>query len=47
VFETCEKLDFLVVNHGDALIKNLRKIKKQGMDKFIEGKRLWYSKIKE
>jgi len=37
-FETCGKLDFLKVNHGDAHIKNLRKIKKQGIDEFLKGK---------
>jgi len=44
-FETCEKLDFLKQGHGDAHIKNLRRIKKKGVDAFIEGKRDWYSKI--
>ena len=42
-FETCEKLDFLKPNHGDAHIKNLRNIKKHGTNGFINGKRLWYS----
>ncbi len=46
-FTTCEKLDFLKTSHGDAHIKNLRKIKKQGIDNFIRGKRLWYSKPKK
>lgn len=45
-FETCNKLDFLKVNHGDAHIKNLRKIKRAGVDDFIKGKRVWYNKIK-
>jgi len=45
-FETCKKLDFLKPNHGDAHIKNLRRIKKQGLDKFLIGKRDWYCKIK-
>jgi len=40
-FETCEKFDFLKPIHEDAHLKNLRKIKKQGIDKFIEGKRYW------
>ena len=40
-FETCEKLDFLNSIHGDAHIKNLKKIKKQGIDKFLEGKKYW------
>ena len=40
-FETCKKLEFLEPIHGDAHIKNLRKIKKQGIDKFLEGKKYW------
>jgi len=40
-FETCDKFDFLKPVHEDAYLKNLRKIKKQGLDKFIEGKRYW------
>jgi len=40
-FETCEKLDVLKPNHGDAHLKNLRIIKKQGIDGFINGKRYW------
>jgi len=40
-FETCKKLDFLKPIHGDAHIKNLRKIKKQGIVKFLEGKKYW------
>jgi len=40
-FETCEKLDTLKPNHGDAHLKNLRIIKKQGIDEFIKGKRYW------
>ena len=27
--------------HGDANLKNLKRIKKKGQDKFIEGKRDW------
>ncbi len=42
-FETCDKLDFLNTNHGDAHLKNLRKLKKAGVDSFLEGKKLWYS----
>ncbi|HIE32348.1 MAG TPA: DUF3795 domain-containing protein [Methanosarcinales archaeon] len=45
-FETCKKLDFLKPVHGDAHLKNLRKIKKQGIDRFFEGNRYWYNKIK-
>ena len=40
-FETCEKLDFLRENHGDAHIKNLRKINKKGIDEFLNGKKNW------
>ena len=40
-FEACKKLNFLKPVHNDAHIKNLRKIKKQGVDKFITGKRCW------
>ncbi|MDY6833596.1 MAG: DUF3795 domain-containing protein [Chloroflexota bacterium] len=41
VFETCQKLDFLKPIHEDAHLKNLAKIKKQGTEKFLEGKRFW------
>ena len=40
-FETCEKLDFLKPVHGDAHIKNLKRLKKKGMEAFIAGKRDW------
>ena len=40
-FETCEKLDFLKPTHGDAHIKNLRKINKAGVYSFLEGKKDW------
>jgi len=40
-FETCKKLDFLKPIHEDAHLKNLRKLKKQGIDKFLEGKKYW------
>lgn len=45
--ETCKKLDFLRPVHGDAHIKNLRKIKKVGKKEFIKGKTLWYSAEKK
>jgi len=45
-FETCNKLDFLKNVHGDAHIKNLKKIKKKGEKEFVNGKTLWYSKEK-
>jgi len=40
-FETCKKLDFLKPNHGNAHIRNLRKINKYGREAFLEGKRYW------
>ena len=45
-FKTCEKLDFLKPNHGDAHIRNLRRSKKKGVDEFLKGKKEWYSKPK-
>jgi hypothetical protein len=41
-FSTCEKLDFLVPVHGDAHLKNLRKIKKVGVEEWVKGGPLWY-----
>jgi len=40
-FETCKKLDFLRKFHDDAHLKNLRILKKSGVDSFIRGKRYW------
>jgi hypothetical protein len=40
-FETCEKLEFLVPVHDDAHIKNLRKLKKKGVEEFLMGKKHW------
>lgn len=40
-FETCKKLDFLKDYHEDAYLKNLRILKKSGLDSFIRGKRYW------
>lgn len=40
-FETCEKLSFSEPTHKDVHIKNLRKIKKWGIDKFLERNRDW------
>jgi len=40
-FETCKKLDFLKTFHGGAHLKNLRILKKAGVDSFLEGKRNW------
>jgi len=38
-FEACEKLDFLKPIHGEDHLDNLRKLKKQGIDSFVKGKR--------
>ena len=40
-FETCKKLDFLKDVHLDGHLKNLRIIKKKGMEEFMKGKRNW------
>ena len=40
-FETCKKLDFLKKFHDDGHLKNLRILKKSGVDSFIKGKRYW------
>jgi len=45
-FETCEKLDFLKAVHGDAHIKNLRKLKRSGVEEFLAGKKYWYARPK-
>jgi hypothetical protein len=46
-FITCKKLDILKPGHGDAHIKNLRKLKRSGISEFIQGKKYWYSAIKK
>jgi hypothetical protein len=46
-FMTCEKLMILKPGHGDAHIKNLRKLKRKGPAEFIQGKKYWYSAIKK
>jgi len=46
-FKDCKKLDFLRHVHGDAHIKNLRKIKKNGKKEFTKGKTLWYNAEKK
>ena len=43
-FENCNRLEFLENNHGIAHIKNLKIIKKKGLDEFISGKKYWYLK---
>jgi hypothetical protein len=40
-FETCGTMDFLKKHHEDGYIKNLRIIRKSGVDSFISGKRYW------
>lgn len=45
-FETCEKLDFLKPGHGDAHIKNIRKIRKEGTEEFLKRGKYWYVKPK-
>jgi hypothetical protein len=43
VFSTCEKLKILEPNHGQAVMKNLRKLNKVGPAKFVKGKKDWYT----
>ena len=40
-FETCKKLDFLKPYHEDAHVKNLKLLRKSGVDNFIKNKRYW------
>ncbi len=42
-FAACSKLDFLAPVHGDAHLKNLRKIKKVGIEEWVKGGPLSYS----
>jgi hypothetical protein len=46
-FKSCETLRFLEHVHGDAHLKNLQMIKKNGKDGFINGKRYWFHKKEE
>jgi hypothetical protein len=39
--EACEKLRFLEPVHGDAHLRNIRMIRKKGINGFIRGKRNW------
>jgi len=39
--EDCKKLKFLDPIHGDGHLKNLRTIKKKGVEGFKQGKRYW------
>ena len=43
-FQTCAKLDFLKPGHGDAHLRNLSKIRRQGAAAFVTGKRYWRTK---
>jgi hypothetical protein len=43
-FEECEKLKFLETNHGKAHIKNLKIIRKKGIEEFIIKDKFWYIK---
>jgi len=45
-FKTCTKLDFLKAGHGDAHIKNLGKLKRNGPTAFVIGKRHWRTAAK-
>ena len=42
-FETCGKLSFLEPVHGNAHIKNLKTLKKKGVEGFLRGKKYWYT----
>ena len=44
--ETCKHLEFLEPSHGDAHRKNLRILKRKGVDGFLAGKKFWYVKPK-
>lgn len=45
-FGTCDKLDFLKASHGDAHLRNLRRLKTKGIKEFLTGKKDWYMPIK-
>jgi hypothetical protein len=46
-FETCGKLTFLEATHGDAHLRNLKKLARSGPEAFLDGKRDWYHKKRE
>lgn len=46
-FEVCEKLDSLRLAHGDAHLKNLRKIRRLGIRDFVAGKKYWYATMRK
>jgi hypothetical protein len=43
-FERCETLKAWELNHGDAMVRNLRALKRKGVAGFLSGKRYWYSR---
>ena len=43
-FIDCKKLKVLERGHGVAHIRNLRRLKRNGVKEFLEGKRDWYVK---
>ncbi|TRO42272.1 DUF3795 domain-containing protein [Candidatus Bathyarchaeota archaeon] len=42
-YEHCKKLDALNALHGNSHRKNLKNIKKHGINEFIKGNKGWYS----
>ena len=40
-FENCDRFEFLKTVHKDANLKNLRELKKQGIEDFLKGTRYW------
>lgn len=46
-FGDCEELDFLEPVHGDGHKKNMRKIKKVGINEWAKGTRYWYSPMRK
>lgn len=45
-FKTCTRLDFLKGGHGDAHIRNLGRIRRNGTAAFVKGKRFWRTAAK-
>ena len=43
-FEDCDRLIFLEGNHGIAHLRNLRAIRRKGVEGFLEGRKPWYVK---
>ena len=46
-FEECEKLSSLEASHGVAHIMNLRAIRRNGVEGFLQGKKRWYEKPRQ